>query len=85
MKVIVAGFSKTGTKTLNAALTKLGYNVYDFMEHFWEHGTYWEKILSIGGSAEDFKEMYRNVDAVVDGPVFAFWEDIQKVFPDAKV
>ena len=29
MKVIIAGFSKTGTKTVSAALSGLGYVVYD--------------------------------------------------------
>ena len=34
MKVIVAGFSKTGTKSMCAALRELGYKVYDVEEHF---------------------------------------------------
>ena len=85
MKVIVAGMSKTGTKTLHAALNELGYEVYDFIEHFWEHGKYWDKILTKGGSVQDFQEMYEDVDAVVDMPANAFWEDIHEAFPEAKV
>ena len=34
MKVIYAGYSKCGTKTMRAALTELGYEVYDFMENY---------------------------------------------------
>ena len=85
MKVIVAGFSKTGTKSLNVALNKLGYEVYDYMEHYWYHGDYWKRIFEGKGSLEDFKEMYENVDAVVDIPVYYFWEEIHWAFPDAKV
>ena len=85
MKVIVAGFSKTGTKTLNAALTELGYEVYDFLEHFWHHGENWNKILKYGGTVEDFKRMYEDVDAVCDVPACAFWEEIHEAFPDSKV
>ena len=85
MKVIGAGFSKTGTKSLNAALTELGYSVYDFMEHFWMHDKQWKKILTFGGGPEDFKKMYKDVDAVVDAPAFSFWEEIHQAFPDAKV
>ncbi|CAK8677511.1 uncharacterized protein LOC143447244 [Clavelina lepadiformis] len=86
MKVIVAGFVKTGTKTMVVALSELGYNVYDFMDHFWYHGDKWAKILSSsGGSIEDFKEMYQSVDAVTDAPPNLFWEEILQAFPDAKV
>ncbi|XP_076802192.1 uncharacterized protein LOC143446445 [Clavelina lepadiformis] len=86
MKVIIAGYGKTGTKTMVVALSELGYNVYDFLDHFWYHGDKWAKILSSsGGSIEDFKEMYQSVDAVTDAPTFLFWEEILQAFPDAKV
>ncbi|XP_076801691.1 uncharacterized protein LOC143446090 isoform X3 [Clavelina lepadiformis] len=86
MKVILAGYSKTGTKTMVVALTELGYNVYDYMDHFWYHGDKWAKILSpSGGSIEDFKEMYHSVDAVTDAPPYKFWEEILQAYPDAKV
>ena len=86
MKVIVAGYAKTGTKTMVVALSELGYNVYDFMDHFWYHGDKWAKILSSGGgSIEDFKEMYQSVDVVTDSPPYKFWEEILQAFPDAKV
>ena len=85
MKVIGAGYSKTGTKTLNAALTILGYKVYDFMEHFWFHQHYWNKIFDSKGTKSDFKAMYENVDAVTDCPANFFWEEIHQAFPDSKV
>ncbi|CAK8677507.1 uncharacterized protein LOC143446924 [Clavelina lepadiformis] len=86
MKVIVAGYTKTGTKTMVAALFELGYNVYDALDHFWYHGDKWANILSSsGGCIEDFKEMYQSVDAVTDSPTCKFWEEILQAFPDAKV
>ena len=85
MKVIVAGYSKTGTKSMNVALTELGYKVYDFADHFWYHGKAWEKILMSGGTTNDFKQMYDDVDAVVDIPTYLFWEEIHEAFPDSKV
>ena len=33
MKIICAGFPKTGTKSMAAALRELGYSVHDFEEH----------------------------------------------------
>ena len=33
MKIICAGFPKTGTKSMALALSSLGYSVHDFEEH----------------------------------------------------
>ena len=84
MKVIFAGFSKTGTKTMQAALTELGYNVYDFMEQYTYLGKEWAKIMTEGGTTEDFRRMFENVDAVTDAPAYYFWDESHKAFPDAK-
>ena len=85
MKVIVAGCSKTGTKSMNAALTELGYKVYDNMEHIMYHCDDWIKIFEGKGRIEDFKRMYKDVDAIVDVPAFLYWYEIHQAFPEAKV
>ena len=85
MKVIYAGFSKCGTKTMAQALRDLGYNVYDFMENYEFLGDKWMKIFQEGGTKEDFYEMYKDVDAVTDAPCCYFWKQILEAFPDAKV
>ena len=85
MKVIIAGLSKTGTKSMVTALQELGYNVYDSMEHWDFHNKQWTKILTEGGTQQDFKEMYEHVDAVTDIPACSFWDEIHRAFPDAKV
>jgi len=85
MKVILAGMSKCGTKTMVAALKKLDYNVYDFFENFDYLFDDWWKILEYGGTAEDFRRMYENVDAITDVPGNHFWEEIMEAFPDVKI
>jgi len=85
MKVIVAGLPKTGTKSMVAALQELGYTVYDFMENATLLKQNWENIMLRGGSTEDFRRMYENVDAVTDVPACYYWDEIHKAFPDAKV
>ncbi|XP_076807209.1 uncharacterized protein LOC143450517 [Clavelina lepadiformis] len=85
MKVILAGYSKTGTKSIAAALRQLGYQVYDFMDHFWYHYDDWIKIMQKGASTEDFQRMYKDVDALTGAPIYIFWEEIHKAFPDAKI
>jgi len=85
MKIIVAGFAKTGTKSLAAALRLLGYDVYDLLEHAWYHENEWKKMLYYGGNVEDFQRMYQKVDVVMDAPIYFFWEEIHRAFPDAKI
>uniref|UniRef100_H2ZE83 Sulfotransferase n=1 Tax=Ciona savignyi TaxID=51511 RepID=H2ZE83_CIOSA len=85
MKVIVAGFSKTGTKSMVAVCNELGYKTYDFIENFYYLGKDWNRLMSSGGTVEDFKRMYKDVDATVDAPSFHFWEEIHQAFPDAKI
>lgn len=85
MKVIVAGSPKTGTKSMTAALTELGYSVHDYLDQYMDHYNEWVKILEGRGSVDDFKTMYKDVDAVVDAPAYLFWYEIHQAFPDAKV
>ncbi|CAK8693209.1 unnamed protein product [Clavelina lepadiformis] len=85
MKVVCAGFPKTGTKTMQVALKELGYDVYDFMENYSYLGKDWIKIFKHGGTTEDFRRMFENVDAVTDAPACYFWDEIHKAFPDAKI
>ncbi|XP_076823418.1 uncharacterized protein LOC143469561 [Clavelina lepadiformis] len=85
MKVIVAGLSKTGTKSMADALRMLGYSVYDYMENYEYLHKDWEKIFAGDGTTDDFRRMYKDVDAITDTPAAYFWDEIHKAFPDAKI
>ena len=66
------------------ALRQLGFSVYDGEEHFLIHYQQWWDIFN-EGKEPDFFSMYQNVDAITDSPPVAFYEDIFKLFPEAKV
>ena len=85
MKVIVASMPKAGTKSLEQALTVLGYNVDGFMDQFQRHMNEWDQILTSGFSKEQFQAMYADVDAVTGSPAFGMWQEISEAFPEAKV
>ena len=85
MKIICAGYPKTGTKSLSAALTLLGYSVYDYEEQFRFIGRKLQLLMDNGLPIEDIQEIFKDVDAVIDIPSSCFWEEIYKAFPDAKV
>ena len=44
-----------------------------------------KRFFREGGSTEDFRRMFANVDAVTDVPCVFFWEEILEAFPEAKV
>jgi len=85
MKVILSGYSKTGTKTMRAAFDILGYNTYDYLEN--AHYLYkeWISMFSGKGDIHQLAEKLKDIDAVTDSPCFYFWEDLHKAFPDSKV
>ena len=84
MKVICAGLAKTGTTSLAKALQVLGYNVYDFKEHFEFHLQQWLDSFETDRHP-NFKEIYQGVDAVTDVPPAFWFEEISATFPEAKV
>ena len=85
MKVICAGFPKTGTKSMANALRTLGYSVHDFEEHLEYNLENYVDYLEGRVGEEVFTEMYREVDAVVDMPACTLSMVIHQQFPDAKV
>ncbi|XP_077974011.1 uncharacterized protein LOC120347597 isoform X3 [Styela clava] len=85
MKVLVVAFSKCGTKTFASALRTLGYSVYDFEENQNYLREDWIKIMTEGGTKEDFYRMYKDIDAAADIPACLFWEEISEAFPDVKL
>ena len=84
MKVICAGISKTGTKSITKALQVLGFSVFDFIEHVTIHHDEWVSIYR-HGKIPDFLSMYKDVDTVTDLPAAIWYEEIHQTFPDAKV
>ncbi|XP_076810357.1 uncharacterized protein LOC143453094 [Clavelina lepadiformis] len=85
MKVILAGYCKTGTKSMAAALETLGYNVHDYFEHFWYHYDEWHEICNQGSTKELSQRMYKDVDVAANMMPLKFWKEIHDAFPDAKI
>lgn len=85
MKLICAGLSKTGTKSLASALRTLGFKVYDFPEHIEFHLDEWSAIYRGEMKTPDFVAMYEGVDALTDLPAAFWYEEIIQAFPDAKI
>jgi hypothetical protein len=86
LKVVGAGFGRTGTLSLKNALEKIGFGpCYHMMEVFPrpDHVAMWHK-LAFGG-AIDWDLLFRDFRATVDWPSTRWWREIAAHFPDAKV
>lgn len=61
MKIICAGYPKTGSKSCSAALRILGYNVCDFMETLEFASEIWEKYFNGEVSSKEETRQLRSV------------------------
>ena len=86
MKVIGAGFGRTGTTSLKAALEKLGFDpCYHMTEVFAnpEHANFWTAAWC--GEPVDWDGVLGDYEAAVDWPACTFYEELMQRHPDAKV
>lgn len=86
MNVIGAGFGRTGTTSLKAALEELGvgpaYHMTEVFDHP-EHVHLWEAARR--GERVDWETFFSGYGVAVDWPACAFYEELMEAFPDAKV
>lgn len=87
MQVIGAGFGRTGTLTLKAALEELGVGpCYHMVEVLWgDTGRLPLWQAAANGEEVDWKAVFEGFESTVDWPGCTFWEPLMEVFPDAKV
>ena len=86
MKVIGAGFGRTGTLSLKTALEALGvgpcYHMAEVFAHP-EHLALWEAAAR--GEAVDWRGLFEGWGATVDWPGCNFYREILEAHPEAKV
>jgi hypothetical protein len=86
MKVIGAGFGRTGTLSLQYALTTLGlspcYHMTELMNRPEQVG-YWQAAAA--GKALAWRELFDHYQAGVDFPVSLVYRELLETYPQAKV
>lgn len=86
IKVIGAGFPRTGTMTLKKALETLGYNdTYHYRDLIANSKKlkYWQELENTGNT--DFEKLFEGFEATVDFPGYPYYKILLKQYPDAKV
>ncbi len=86
MKIIGAGFGRTGTTSLKAALETLGFgSAYHLTEVFThpDHVRFWEAARR--GERVDWAGFLAGYGVTVDWPACAFYTELMEAFPEAPV
>ncbi len=86
LRVIGAGFGRTGTLSLKRALDELGFGPTYHMEEVFKHPSHiakWCSYASSGTAAWD--ELFGRYRSGVDFPVSCAWRELAEFYPDAKV
>lgn len=86
LKVIGAGFGRTGTLSLKSALELLGFGpCYHMVEVIArpEHSELWDQAAR--GEAVDWAALFSGFAATVDWPACHFWRELLDVWPEAQV
>jgi hypothetical protein len=86
LKVIGAGFGRTGTRSLKEALEILGLGpCHHMMEVFMhpEQVPFWDRAAL--GEKVDWNEVFATYNSACDWPSCSFYEELAQVYPDAKV
>ena len=86
LKVIGAGFGRTGTLSLKHALEALGFDrCYHMTELFDNPGVdeQWDAIVR--GAPANWHTIFKGYQATVDWPACAFYKELMQAYPDAKV
>jgi Sulfotransferase domain len=86
LRVIGAGFGRTGTYSLKVALEQLGfgpaYHMLEVFEHP-EHIAVWQEAGE--GKPVEWHRLFDGYQSAVDWPASAFYRDLMSVYPEAKV
>lgn len=86
IKVIGAGFGRTGTLSLKHALEQLGFGKSHHMEEVVKSRTqtdYWSEIAQ--GKATDWPSVFEGFQSTTDFPACVYYRELAQEYPDAKL
>lgn len=86
LKIIGAGFGRTGTSSLKSVLEKLGFgpchHMYEIITHP-EQAVHWNTLAN--GGTVDWEKVFEGYNASLDWPSCKYYKELALRYPDAKV
>ena len=86
LKIVGAGFGRTGTLSMKFALEELGFSACYHMIEVRKnpsHPKLWSEAKNKGNT--DWSALFEGYQASVDWPSCNFWREQAKAFPDSKI
>lgn len=85
LRVIGAGFGRTGTLSLKLALEQLGFGPCHHMTEVFKNPASIGWWLDAADDKPDWNRIFHGYDSAVDWPAATFYATLAEVYPDAKV
>jgi hypothetical protein len=91
LSIIGAGFGRTGTMSLYAALNQLGFPCYHLFANFRKAAinsnlAFWRRVAnSPDGCQHDWEKVFAGYTACVDNPASCVWRELATAYPQAKI
>lgn len=85
LEIIGAGFGRTGTYSLKAALERLGYGPCHHMSEVINDTGQIKAWSKVAQGHPDFDAIFSGFRSAVDFPVSAYWQEVLAAKPGAKV
>ena len=91
LKVIGAGYGRTGTMSTFTALNQLGLRCYHMVEVIMNkenasHLDFWRRVANDPpGKQQPWEQIFAGYQAAVDNPACCVWRELLEAYPDAKV
>ncbi|MEM7639620.1 MAG: sulfotransferase family protein [Pseudomonadota bacterium] len=86
LKVIGAGFGRTGTLSMKAALEQLGYDKCHHMFEVMPNNAQLDAWHAISqGATPDWDAVFEGFQASVDFPSSGYWRELAAHYPDARI
>ena len=91
LKIIGAGFGRTGTMSIYTALNQLGFPCYHMLEVLdnkanKSHLDFWRKVANTpAGTQHNWETVFAKYTAAVDNPACSVWRELIAAYPEAKV
>lgn len=85
LEIIGSGLGRTGTKSLHAALNRLGFGPTHHMFEVFQQQERTPLWIEAGNGRADWEAIFEGYRSAVDYPTAAFWRELTDYYPDAKV
>jgi len=86
LKIVGAGFGRTGTLSMKSALEILGFGPCHHMTEVFgkpDHIALWQDAAD--GKDVDWEQVFEGYNCAVDWPVCNFWQELSERYPASKI